>query len=171
MLKRKPAPAVVSKAKGNTLLLERAFEASPSQLYRAYTEEELLREWWGPKGWTVAESRMELQPGGFWHYGLAAEDGSRKTWGKFVYRELQENERLVYEDYAADESGAVPEGQGLLVSLEFREEGGRTRLASRAEFVSSQALKRSLKLGVVEGMSQTWDRLAACLRRMDREKG
>ncbi|QJC52846.1 SRPBCC domain-containing protein [Paenibacillus albicereus] len=167
MLKRKPAPSVASKAKGSTLLLERAFDASPSQLFRAYTEEDLLRQWWGPKGWTVAESRLDLQPGGSWHYGLASEDGSRKTWGKFVYRELQSDRHLVYEDYAADEAGNVSEGQGLLVTLEFREGNGRTMLVSRAEFASSQALKRSLKLGVVEGMSQTWERLAACVRRMD----
>ncbi|MFF2479925.1 SRPBCC domain-containing protein [Paenibacillus sp. NPDC058071] len=164
MLKKKSANAVTSKAKGNTLLLERQFDATPEQVYEAYTKAEQLTAWWGPRGWTLPVCTVDLRPDGAWHYCIASADSDNKSWGKMIYKEIEPNVKLVYVDYPSDEEGIVNEGTGILITLSFQSHNGGTKLINRAEFVSSQALKRTLNLGVVEGMTQTWSRLAEHLR-------
>ena len=46
-----------------------------------------MKQWWGPKGFTVIASKMDLRVGGTYHYGMKAPDGS-PMWGKFVFREI-----------------------------------------------------------------------------------
>jgi uncharacterized protein YndB with AHSA1/START domain len=65
-----------------------------------------MRHWWGPKGFTVIASTMDLRPGGTYHYGLQAPYGMT-MWGKFVYREIVAPERLVVISSFSDEAGGV----------------------------------------------------------------
>ena len=46
-----------------------------------------MKQWWGPKGFTVIASKMDFRVGGTYHYGMKAPDGS-PMWGKFRYREI-----------------------------------------------------------------------------------
>lgn len=157
---------ITAKAEGNTLILERLF-ASPRELvYQAFTEEEQLKQWWGPKGWTLPVCSVDLRPGGSWHYCLESPDGKTKTWGKTVYRDIQAPDQLVYEDYVSDEEGKVTPGTEILVTLSFEEHDGKTMLVNRAEFASEEALKETIGKGLILGMEQTWDRLAEHLENM-----
>jgi len=46
-----------------------------------------MKEWWGPKGVTIAKSEMDLRPGGIFHYAMRTADG-QTMWGKMAYREI-----------------------------------------------------------------------------------
>jgi len=54
-------------------------------------------------------------------------------------------------------------GLGRAIARRFADEGGKTRVTSRTEFATSEALKQVLDMGVVQGATETWDRLAAYL--------
>ncbi|MNT99555.1 hypothetical protein D3C72_2424300 [compost metagenome] len=45
------------------------------------------------------------------------------------------------------------------VTLEFIDLGGKTKLVSRGEYVSPEALKSVMEMGMLQGITETWDRL------------
>src|SRR6266545_2230370 len=87
-------------------VISRVFDAPRDLVWKAFTEPERMQEWWGPKGFKVIASKMDLRPGGTYHYGMKAPDGSR-MWGKFVYREIVRPERIVFVNFFSDESGNI----------------------------------------------------------------
>jgi uncharacterized protein YndB with AHSA1/START domain len=87
-------------------VISRVLDAPRDLVWKAFTEPERMRHWWGPKGFTVAVSEMDLRPGGTYHYCLKSPDGS-PMWGKFVFREIAMPERMVFISSFSDEAGGV----------------------------------------------------------------
>jgi uncharacterized protein YndB with AHSA1/START domain len=145
------------------LIMERVFDAPRALVWRAFTEPERLRQWWGPKGWALPVCSLDLRPGGVWHYCMRGPNGE-ESWGKAVYREIVEPERLVYLDAFSDADGKVAEAMPqMLITVEFADHDGKTKVTSRTRFASVADLEATLGMGVVEGATETWDRLAGYL--------
>ena len=88
----------------SSFVLSRTFEAPRDVVWRAFTEPERMKQWWGPKGFPVVSSSMDVRPGGMCHYAMSVPDGSL-MWGKFAYREIEAPERLVFVNGFANENG------------------------------------------------------------------
>jgi uncharacterized protein YndB with AHSA1/START domain len=84
----------------------REFDAPRELVWKAFTASEHMKQWWGPKGFVVFASRMDFRPGGTYHYGMRAPDGSA-MWGLFRYREITPPERMVFVSSFSDEAGSV----------------------------------------------------------------
>ena len=84
----------------------RVFDASRDKVWKAWTEVERLKHWWGPKGFTVKSLKNDLRPGGTMHYCLAAPDGS-ELWGKFAYKEVVKEKKLVFINSFSDPKGGT----------------------------------------------------------------
>jgi len=87
-------------------VISRVLNAPRDLLWKCFTDPESMRQWWGPKGFTVIHSKMDLRVGGTYHYGMKAPDGS-PMWGRMVYREIVPQERLVFINSFSDEAGGV----------------------------------------------------------------
>ena len=75
-------------------------------MWKAWTEAERLKQWWGPKGFVVTQLKIDLRPGGSMHYCLRMPDGG-EMWGKFVYKEIKAPERLVFMNSFSDPKGGL----------------------------------------------------------------
>lgn len=148
------------------LVLERTFDAPRELVFTMFAELEHLKAWWGPRGWELPVSRMDFRPGGEWHYCMKCVDPAQgsfygmESWGKAVYREIVEPERIVYVDYFSDADGNEnAEMPATEVTMEFIDLGGRTKIVSRSSYVSPEALQQVMDMGMLQGITETWDRL------------
>lgn len=130
-------------------------------VFQVWTDPDHLRKWWGPKGFTVREARVDLRPGGLFLYCLLAPDGS-EMWGRFVYREIVEPERLVFVSSFSDPDGGVtihPLNSNwpreMLSNITFEESKGKTAVtvewapinATKVEWEAFRAGMKSMQQG------------------------
>ena len=87
-----------------SFVFSRTLDAPRDLVWRAFTEPERMKQWWGPKGFPVVSSSMDLRPGGMCHYAMSVPDGSL-MWGKIAYREIVAPERLVFINGFSNASG------------------------------------------------------------------
>ncbi|HYH38935.1 MAG TPA: SRPBCC domain-containing protein [Azospirillum sp.] len=120
-----------SGAAGPVFSIARVFAAPRPLVWKAWTDPAILAQWFGPKGCTGTILTMDLRPGGYQHARMEM-PGGLVIWGKYVYREVEEPSRLVWEHSFADEHGNVapsPFGGAwplrLLSTVTFEDLGAR----------------------------------------------
>lgn len=153
---------------GRELILERIFHAPRTLVFEAFSTAEHLRQWWGPRGWTIPHCTVDFRPGGQWHYCMKCVDEAQgqfygmESWGLGVYREIDIPSRIVYTDYFSDADANInPTMPPTLSTLIFEEvEGGGTRVINHALYDTEEGLKTVMDMGMLQGISETWDRLA-----------
>lgn len=82
------------------------FNAAREVVFKAFTQAEHLRNWWGPKGWDFTISTFEFEQGGIFHYSQKSPDGDI-MWVKFIYDEISVPEKFVYTQFFSDKEGNV----------------------------------------------------------------
>jgi uncharacterized protein YndB with AHSA1/START domain len=153
--------------------LERWFDAPRDLVWKVYTTAEHLSQWWGPPNFAWVKGSMELKPGGMFHYGMRAPNGSM-MWGKFVYREIAAPERIVFTNSFSDENGGITPNPWMpewplevLNTVTFREENGRTLISMYGVPVNPTEAQRQMfkgaKMQMQAGFKGTLDKLAAYL--------
>ncbi|OXM85603.1 SRPBCC domain-containing protein [Paenibacillus rigui] len=165
------ANPMLTRVEGNELILERVFDAPRELVFQAFSEAEHLKHWWGPRGWTLTVCNVDFRPGGIWHYCMKCIDENQgsffgfESWGKAVYEEIIEGEKIVYVDFFSDAEGNQVEGMpSSHITMTFIEQDGKTKLVSRAQYASAEALKSVMEMGMEQGIKETWDRLAEHLQ-------
>jgi len=116
-------------------VISRVFDAPRDRVWKAWTEVEQMKQWWGPKGFVVTHCKIELRPGGKGHYCLRAPDGS-DMWGRFVYREIVKPSRLVWINSFSDKDGGLSTHpmnpswpREMLTTVSFKDLGGKTEVS------------------------------------------
>ncbi|WP_284642477.1 SRPBCC domain-containing protein [Paenibacillus silviterrae] len=161
---------MMSRIEGQTLVLERVFNAPRSLVYQAFSEAEHLKHWWGPRGWGLTVCDLDFRVGGFWHYCMKCLDKNQgdfygmESWGKSEYKDIVHDERIVQTDWFSDEEGNIAEGMpGSLITTIFEDFEGKTKLISRGEYQSAEELQKVMDMGMLQGVTETWDRLSELL--------
>lgn len=147
---------------GHPFIISRTFDAGRELVWKAWTEPERFRQWFGPKGCTVTEVKMELKPGGMGQCCVRTPDG-REMWGKFIYQEIAPPERLVYVQHFSNREGGITRHplmptwpMHLLTTITFVEQNGKTFLTVRWLPLNSTDEERQTFDSAHEGMKQGW---------------
>ena len=86
--------------------MDRVLGAPRERVFDAFTEPVLLKHWWAPPGFDLAGAKMDLRPGGSYHYALHAADGF-VLWGKLFFREIAPPQLLVFVNAFSNAAGKV----------------------------------------------------------------
>jgi len=119
------APAENNASAKRDLVLTRLIEAPREKIYRAWTEPELIKQWFAPRPWTTPIVEIDVRPGGSSLIVMKSPEGIELS-NRGVYLEVVENERLVFTD--AYTRAWEPSGEPFItVVLTFNEATGGTR--------------------------------------------
>jgi uncharacterized protein YndB with AHSA1/START domain len=141
---------------GTELVFERTFDASREQVWKAFTDPEIVPRWWGKRGSTTTVVEMDVRPGGTWRYVSSAPDREDVAfYGEYL--EVTPPERFRW-TFMFDVEGLGP--QGGPETHTFEDLGGRTRIVSVGHFDSVESIEGALATGMIGGAIETWDRLA-----------
>jgi uncharacterized protein YndB with AHSA1/START domain len=134
-------------------VVTRVFDAPRSKVFDAWTKPELLRRWYGPKGWSLTVCEVDLTVGGTWQFVVRRASGT-EIGMRGLYREIVRPERLVYsqtfdlEDFPGES----------LVTMTLVEDRGRTTLTQTVLYPSKEL--RDGDVGPTEhGATESFERL------------
>jgi len=138
------------------IIVTRAFDATRTMVFRAFTEPKLLKRWLlGPPGWELTVCEMDLKVGGAYRWLWRHEMSGNEMGIRGVFREVVPPGRIVHTERFDQEW--YP-GEALVIS-EFVEQDGRTTLQLTLRYESVQARDIALKSPMESGMAAGYDRL------------
>jgi uncharacterized protein YndB with AHSA1/START domain len=155
-----PAPETTDR----DLVLTRIIDAPREKVFKAWTDPELLKQWFAPLPYTVAFAETDVRPGGSSRIDMRGPDGQEIP-GKGVYLEIVKNERLVFTD-AYTKAWEPSEKPFMTVILTFENEGGKTKYTARVCHWTVADREAHEKMGFHQGWGQCTDQLAALVARI-----
>ena len=174
MSSTKTKPDAANQAPEFEFVIMRNFNAPRERVWKAWTEAERLGKWWGPKGFDIVSVKLDLRPGGTFHYGLKSPEG-QEMWGKFIFREIVPLERLVFVvSFANAEGGLARHPMSpdwpltMLSTVTFADTGtGKTAITVKwVAYEATEAERKTFAAGkdsMQAGWTGTFDRLDAYL--------
>jgi uncharacterized protein YndB with AHSA1/START domain len=144
------------------IVLSRVFEAPRELVFAAWTKEEHLTKWFGPKGFTTKTHECDVRTGGRWRFDMIAPDGT--VWdSRMVFLEIKAPELLVL-DYGSDKDD---DEHRFRVTITFDEQSDKkTVVTMRQLHPTKEQRDATIGFGAVEIGYTTMDKLAEHLRRM-----
>lgn len=149
--------------------IEHIFNFSRDHVFKAWTNPELLKQWYAPEGCTIHFNNIDIRPGGTYHSCIRNPNhGDCWTIGEYI--EITEPERIIQTVITADKHGnpIAPEAAGMdpnwpqksLLTVSFVEIENKTKII----------LKQSIpeKLAKHTGAHPSW---IAMLERLESSLG
>lgn len=141
------------------IALTRDFDAPRHLVFAALTQPDLLKRWYGARGWHLSSCSVDLRVGGAYRFVSQGPDGQTMAQSG-VYREIVRAERLVFTEVFDDQSYA---GESLITTV-LTERQGRTTMATTVLLPSRRAREIVDAYPMERGAGESYDRLAALLK-------
>ena len=132
------------------LVVTRVIDAPRTKVFRAWTDPEILKQWFAPKPYTTPVAELDFRPGGANYIVMKGPDGSEIP-NRGVYLEIVPNERIVFTDAftsAWEPRGGIP---FMVVIVTLEDVGGKTRYTARVRHWTAEMRKQHEDMGFHEG--------------------
>jgi uncharacterized protein YndB with AHSA1/START domain len=129
------------------LVLARIIDATPEQVFKAWTTPQTYPDWFCPKPWRAESTKMDLRPGGAAEVTMYGPDGEVFP-NPGIYLEVTPNRKIVFTD--AYTEGWVPaEGGGMMTAvLTFEPTAdGKTLYTARVGHPTVEKLQQHEQMG------------------------
>ena len=145
---------VISKdAVNKKISVVREFNAPLNQVWKAWTDSEILDLWWAPKPWKTETKSMDFREGGVWLYSMVGPDGTRH-WCRADFQKIVPNKSYSGNDAFCDENGnVIPEPPGMHWDVVFSKAGEGTKVHVTITFASEADMNKILEMGFEEGFT------------------
>jgi len=145
---------MISKDLGNKkMVVVREFDAPLERVWKAWTESNLLDQWWAPKPWKAITKSMDFSEGGIWLYYMQGPEGERH-YCRADFKVIDAPKSFTLVDAFCDENGN-PTGE--LPSMHWKNEFSETETGTKVEveitFASEEDLNKIVEMGFKEGFT------------------
>ena len=129
----------------------REFDAPVEAVWKAWTQKELLDQWWAPKPYKAKTRMLDFREGGQWIYAMVGPDGD-ESWVCVDFFKIDVNKSFTAEDYFCNEKGErTNDLPGMFWNNVFTSTGSGSKVSVKLTFRSAEDLNKILELGFEEG--------------------
>ena len=140
-------------AANKKIFVTREFDAPVEQVWKAWTESELLDQWWAPKPWKAHTQSMDFREGGTWLYYMEGPDGTRH-YCRNDYKNIIPNRSFDGLDAFCDENGKInPDFPQMSWKNVFSTSGTGTKVEVEITFDSEADMEKIIEMGFKEGFA------------------
>ncbi|MGH2983284.1 MAG: SRPBCC family protein [Solirubrobacterales bacterium] len=139
------------------VVTERVFDAPRDRVYAAFTDPELIPQWWGLRSTTTVVDKLDVRPGGAWRFVERNSDGSENGF-RGTFREVTPPESLVY----TFEWEGMP-GHVVVDTVTFEDLDGRTKVTNTSLFHTTEERDGMLESGMEKGLNESYEQLDGLL--------
>lgn len=140
-----------------TVTVTRTFDAPRELVWAAWTDPRHLPHWYGAKGWTLPGCRIDLRPGGAYHFVHSGPTAADRMVSHGTYVEVEPPARLVCTEAFEGRDGET------VNTVTFTERDGTTTVTIELEFPTREARDAQLATRMVGGMTESFERLESYL--------
>jgi uncharacterized protein YndB with AHSA1/START domain len=138
------------------IVMTRVFDAPRQMVFDAFSKPELLKRWFGPRGWSLVVCDVDLRVGGTFRFVLRGPDG--KDMGmRGVYREITPPDGSVHMESFDDYPGEAQ------VTMVLVEQNGKTTMTATVLYPSREVRDAVIQSGMEHGAAESYDKLAEML--------
>ena len=146
-------PTAVAAQADREIVTERVFDAPRERVFQAFTDPELIPQWWGRREDTTTVDKLDVREGGDWRFVSDGPDGTHAFRG--TYRVIDAPEKLEQ----TFEWEGMP-GHVVVETTTFEDlGGGQTRVRTRSLFHTTEERDGMLASGMEIGLSESYERL------------
>lgn len=150
---------VVKNLKEKSILVSRIFNAPLEKVWRAYTESELLGQWWAPQPWKAKTKTMNFEVGGYWLYVMVGPE-NEKHWGRMEYTAIKPQESFEIKDGFCDEDGYLNTSLPVSIgSVVFSPTDAGTLVEFKMFYTSEKEVETMIEMGFEQGITTCLEQL------------
>ncbi len=147
----------------STVTVKREFDASQSDVWAAWTEPEILDQWWAPHPWKSKTKSMEFKVGGRRLYAMVGPNGE-EHWSLADYTSITPKTNFKHIDGFCDDQGNLNRDMPRSNwNVDFTELHGTTTVEILIEHQSLTDLEMHIKMGFKEGFTAGLNQLEELL--------
>ncbi|MEQ8714259.1 MAG: SRPBCC domain-containing protein [Cyclobacteriaceae bacterium] len=151
------------------LYITRKFAAPLDMVWRAWTEPELLDQWWAPRPYQTRTKSMDFSEGGCWLYSMNGPEGDAH-WCRADYITIVNNDHYTAKDAFCDEDGLINEAHPrMLWKNRFESDGDQTRVVVEVTFNNVEEIEKIIEMGFKEGFTAAHDNLDELLTALEQK--
>lgn len=160
--------ATVTKVSDTAYQIERRFDARPESVFRAMTEPQYIKRWWGFPDVEWLDCQADLRVGGFWRNSVRGEGYEVSFHGH--YRQIDRPHGLVHTEIYEGMPGGGPDVHEplTLLTTSITESGGVTTLRAHVECYTQETLNAVFESGMEVGLQVSYDRIEELLPEIER---
>lgn len=152
----------------NSIFVNREFDAELSLVWDAFTQQEILDQWWAPKPWTSKTRYMNFKAGGRRFYAMVSPEG-QEHWCIQDYISTNPKTNFQFLDAFADKNenlnNELPRGDW---DLNFKEQNGTTTISITIKHKTLADLEKIIQMGFKEGFTMTLNELGNLLQHLQK---
>jgi uncharacterized protein YndB with AHSA1/START domain len=144
---------------------ERIYDASTETVWRAWTDPEELKQWWGPNNVTIPECEVDLRVGGKFYIVMEAGEamGPYKgtKWPMLAeFTVIEPHSKLSYTAQAWTEGAKEETTIDQTTEVTLTEEGGKTKVNIKAAIYKTGPKAGMAAQGMQAGFTQQLEKLS-----------
>jgi PhnB protein len=146
------------------VFVQRTFDAPLELVWRAWTEKEILDQWWAPRPWQTKTKSIDFKTGGHWLYSMVGPN-NEEHWSKADYVLVEPMKAFHGLDVFCDANGIAVEGMPQNDwKVNFSAVENQTLVKVELTFPTIEQMEMLIKMGFEGGFAMAHTNLDEVLK-------